>query len=256
MLSTAGTRLWTGVPRRRAGARGLLENARISITPATGTALDMDLRVDFGREADPDLELLDRWCAGDRRAGSALFDRHVADLFRFFDAKVGEETEELVQRTFWACVNRGDEFGRQSTFRTFLFAIARFELYAYWRQRARDGNGIDFADVSLADIATTPGTRLARGRERDRLLHALQSLPLESQLLIELHCWEGMDSDQLAEVFDIAPTAARTRLLRARRALRALMEADRSLVARCGRLDDWVRVLRAAMLGPIGQLPS
>lgn len=203
--------------------------------------------MDDTKGSDPDLDLLARWCAGDRAAGSALFDRHFADLFRFFETKVGDETEELVQRTFCACVHRRDQFRRQSSFRTFLFAIARFELYAHWRQRARHGQAIDFSEVSLAQVATTPVSRLARNRQRDRLLRALQSLPLESQLLIELHYWEEMDSDELAEVFDISPTTARTRLFRARQALRAHMESDADLAATppLGRLDEWVGALRA-----------
>ncbi len=228
-------------------ARRGLVNAATSSTDASGTDIDTGCEVDFAPAEDPDLDLLARWCAGDRAAGSALFDRHFADLFRFFETKVGDETEELVQRTFCACVHRRDQFRRQSSFRTFLFAIARFELYAHWRQRARHGQAIDFSEVSLAQVATTPVTRLARNRQRDRLLRALQSLPLESQLLIELHYWEDMDSDALAEVFEISPTTARTRLFRARQALRAHMErdADRGAAPEPGRLDEWVGALRA-----------
>jgi RNA polymerase sigma factor (sigma-70 family) len=197
---------------------------------------------------DPDLELLDRWCAGDRAAGNALFIRHFDSVCRFFETKAGGDTEELVQETFLACVNRRDEFRRQSSFRTFLFAIARFELYGYWRRRARDGAALDFTEVSLEQIVTTPVSRMARDQERERLLRALRSLPLEAQLLLELHYWEGMDSEKLAEVFDVAPGTARTRLFRARQALRERMAAaatDRaSARASADAFDDWIASLR------------
>ena len=201
---------------------------------------------------DGDLELLDRWCDGDKPAGSALFARHFADVYRFFERKVTGEPDELVQDTFLACVRRRNEFRRQSSFRTFLFAIARFELYAYWRRRARDGQATDFSEVSLADLATTPGTRIDRNHERERLLGALQTLPLEDQLLVELHYWEGLDSDQLAEVFDISPVTSRTRLFRARQLLRERMQAIEAQPSRATSLedlDDWVRSLRTRARG-------
>lgn len=173
---------------------------------------------------DPDLELLDRWCAGDKTAGNALFQRYFEDIDRFFQNKVSGDSEDLVQETFLACVRRRDKFRRQSSFRTFLFAVARFELYAHWRRQTRDDQRLDFSEISLADLATTPSTHMAREQERERLLRALRSLPLEQQLLLELHYWEQLDSDQLAEVFDIASATARTRLFRARNALRERME--------------------------------
>jgi len=202
---------------------------------------------------DADLELLERWCAGDKASGARLFQSHFADLYRFFERKITGEPDELVQETFLACVRRRDEFRRQSSFRTFLFAVARFELYAYWRRRARDGEAIDFSEVSLADLVTTPGTRIARRQEREQLLGALRTLPLDDQLLLELHYWEGVDSARLAEIFEISPATARTRLFRARHGLRKRMQAmeqERSTTpASVENLDEWVRRLRA---GPPG----
>lgn len=199
---------------------------------------------------DPDLELLDRWCQGDRAAGNALFRRHFDDVFRFFENKVAGDAEELVQDTFLACVRRRDEFRRQSSFRTFVFAIARFELYAHWRRRNRRGEELDFSEISLRELVTTPATRMARESDRARLLGALRTLPLEAQLLIELHYWEGMTSEQLAEVFDIAPATARTRLFRARQLLQARLEnADALTPMGADGFDRWVSSLRAKRPG-------
>ena len=198
---------------------------------------------------DPDLELLDRWCAGNQAAGNALFKRYFEDIYRFFENKVSGDIDEPVQETFLACVRRRDEFRRQSSFRTFIFAIARYELYAYWRRRSRGDQPIDFTEISLADLATTPISQLAREEDRERLVRALRSLPLEQQLFLELHYWENLDSAQLAEVFDIAPTTARTRLFRARQALRERLEAADSPSAlqsmSNANLDTWVSSLRA-----------
>lgn len=199
-----------------------------------------------------DLELLDRWCAGDRAAGNELFQRYFDDIYRFFENKVSGEVEDLVQETFLACVRRREEFRRQSSFRTFVFAVARFELYAYWRRRARGGQALDFSEISVAELITTPATRLAREQDRERMLQALRSLPLDQQLLLELHYWEQLDSEQLAEVFDVAPNTTRTRLFRARSALRERMEQldGAKTQASAAGFDEWARALRAGRREP------
>src|SRR6476619_1575545 len=83
-----------------------------------------------------DLILLDRWCAGDRVAGNLLFRRHFEALCRFFEHKTDGDIDDLVQETFLACLRGRETFRRQSSFRTYLFAIARHTLFGYWRRRA------------------------------------------------------------------------------------------------------------------------
>ncbi len=200
---------------------------------------------------DPDLELLDRWCAGDRRAGNELFQRHFDSVCRFFQNKLDRDFDELVQTTFLACVRSRDQFRRQSSFRTYLFTIARHELYGYLRRRRRDQN-IDFGVTSVADIETTARGLLDRHKEHERLLQALRILPVEQQLVLELHYWEDLSPTELAEVLDIPAATARTRLFRARQALRAQMEAQPDQATPMHRsvedLDAWARAVRD--LGP------
>jgi DNA-directed RNA polymerase specialized sigma24 family protein len=71
-----------------------------------------------------DLELLAAWRGGDRDAGGELFDRHFVSIRRFFRSKVGDDYEELVQRTFTRCVEGQQRFRGEGKFRSYLFAIA------------------------------------------------------------------------------------------------------------------------------------
>ena len=178
---------------------------------------------------DPDLELLERWRAGDSRAGQDLFARHFADIYRFFEYKVGADADELSQRTFMACIGARDRFRGGSTFRTYLFAIARNQLYTFLRRLPR-AEHVDFEQTSIADLMPSLGSQLGRARDIERLRLALVSLPAEQQLLLELHYWHELDAEALGEVFETTPGAIRVRLLRARRALRDRMgqlEIDR-----------------------------
>jgi len=190
---------------------------------------------------DPDLEVLERWRGGDTAAGEELFARYFDRLCGFFATKC-PDADELVQRTLLACVRAKDQFRAQATFRTYLFTVARNELYQYLRKRRRDDERLDFSVTSIAELITTPATKLARDAERRHLVEVLRSMPVEQQTLLELHYWEDFDIAALAEVFDATPGAIRVRLHRARAALRERLmpkadaaELDRHVRARDSR---------------------
>src|SRR5262249_44876369 len=79
---------------------------------------------------------------------------------------------------------------------------------------------VDFDLSSIAEIITTPSSKLDRAQEKDALRAALATLPTEQQLLLELHYWHDLDAAALAEVFATNAGNIRVRLLRARQALR------------------------------------
>lgn len=136
-------------------------------------------------DAADDLALLESWRSGDKSAGEALFARHFDSLCAFFVTKCNDP-DDLVQRTLLACVNARDQFRAQSSFRTYLFAIARNELHQYLRRMQRDRDRLDFQISSVADLVTTPATRLARRAEQQRMVEVLRQLPVDQQTLLEL----------------------------------------------------------------------
>jgi RNA polymerase sigma-70 factor (ECF subfamily) len=166
---------------------------------------------------DPDLELFERWRAGDQRSGQELFERHFSDVYAFFRHKTDRRREitadDLAQQTFLQCIRARDQFRNASTFRTYLFAIARNELYQYLRKLPKCEH-VDLEVSSLNELISSPSGQLHRDQERHRLNLALR----------ELHYWHDLDAAALAEVFDAQVGAVRVRLHRARLALRARLE--------------------------------
>jgi RNA polymerase sigma-70 factor (ECF subfamily) len=168
---------------------------------------------------DADGALVDRWQGGDNVAGEELFKRYFDPVYNFFQTKCPPEADELTQRTFVECVSAKDRFRRHSTFRTFLFAIARHQLFGLLRSRSKR-DVLDFEVSSIADLISTPGTRLARNQEHQHLVETMQQLPVEQQMLLELHYREELGIPELMEVFEVSSQVIRTRLHRARKALR------------------------------------
>src|SRR3982074_1832825 len=91
-----------------------------------------------GRPEETDMELINRWKAGDSRAATRLVGRHSEALARFA-ASAGEREgiEELVQDTFVRAFASLDSFRGESTLRTWLFTIERRLMLDRRRGRGR-----------------------------------------------------------------------------------------------------------------------
>jgi RNA polymerase sigma-70 factor (ECF subfamily) len=174
-----------------------------------------------------DFELLDAWRAGDVAAGGELFQRHFPAIRRFFRNKIApEDAEDAIQRVFLACVESRDAFRGEASVRTYLFTIARNELYRRIRKNAHDRVRAepDLSVASLAALGLSPASVIARDEEHAMVLAALRELPVEQQVMLELKYWERASSADLAAVMGIPEATVRTRLFRARRALREALE--------------------------------
>ncbi len=199
-------------------------------------------------DAERDLELLEQWRGGDPRAGNELFERHFDSVYGFFANKAPNDAADLVQRTFLACVEARSRFRGASSFRTFLFAIARHELFSYFRRAHRNA---DASATSLSDLAPSPSTAMLVRFEHRVLLEALRGIPLDLQIALELHYWERLTTSEIAEVLGVAQGTAKSRLRRAREALIEriqVLESDPGrLETTLANLDGWAASLKEAL---------
>ena len=174
---------------------------------------------------DDDLDVLQRWRGGDQRAGQELCTRHFAEIYRFFEHKLPGEADDLTQQTFLACVRARDQFRGQSTFRTYLFSIARNELYMRLRKLPKFEQ-VDLEASALDEMVSSPSKQFGKNQELAKIRAALQKLPVEQQVLLEFHYWHDLDAAALAQMFETSPATIRVRLLRARRALKDRLGAS------------------------------
>jgi RNA polymerase sigma factor (sigma-70 family) len=193
-----------------------------------------------------DFELLDRWDAGDLHAGNELFERYFDEIYRFLAHKTNGDAEDLVQRTFLACLEGKGSFRKGASFRTYLYAIGRNLLHAYWREKKRAA--FDVGASSLLELGPSPSTAVAERHEERLLLEALRSIPLDLQIALELFYWEKLSAPELAQILEIPEGTVRSRLRRARDALeQRLSELESSperLASTLSNLERWAVSLR------------
>lgn len=195
-----------------------------------------------------DGELLERWRAGDTVSGEALFERYYDMVERFFLNKVAAGVQDLVQETFMRCVESRERIRDNDRFRMYMFAIAYNVLTAHLRERYRSDRAIDLGEISMCDLAPGPSSLVARRREHRLLIEALRSIPVDDQVVLELHYWEQLTTGEMAEVIGVPVGTARGRLQRARARLeqemQRLVESSPELASTLAQLDDWAAECR------------
>jgi RNA polymerase sigma-70 factor (ECF subfamily) len=201
---------------------------------------------------DSDAALVDSWRAGDREAGKRLFERHYAAIARFFRNKVGEAGPDLIQRTFLACVEGRERFRNEASFRSYLFSIAYKVLCKHYREQRRDQTRVDFAEASAHELASLLSAVAARQEQR-LLLEGLRRLPVDYQVVLELHYWESMTTDEIAAALGLPPGTARSRVRRGRQLLEeSLAAAARSpnlVESTLAGLERWIAAVRVHVRG-------
>jgi RNA polymerase sigma-70 factor (ECF subfamily) len=200
-----------------------------------------------------DAELLERWRCGDKAAGEMLFERYFAAVERFFVNKAPEHVDDLVQETFLGCLKSRDHLSDSGKFRSHLFAIAYHVLGTHLRKVYLGRKRLDFTEISMHDLAPGPGSLLAHRDEQRLLLEALRKIPVDHQVLLELHYWEALTTEEISAVLGVPVGTVRGRLQRARALLEQAMERLANspilLESTRDRLDDWVADCRRRLGG-------
>ncbi len=165
-------------------------------------------------------ELFRHWQAGDSQAGDALLRLCFVPLHRFFRNKVVGEVEDLIQKTLLSCVESRESVRDPAHFRTFLFRVARNRLYDRLRNELKVGAQVDLSEASLYELGASPSSVVARDQRQQLVAEALRRIPLDYQIALELSYWEGMKAPAIGEVLGLNPNTVRTRITRARAALK------------------------------------
>jgi RNA polymerase sigma factor (sigma-70 family) len=134
-----------------------------------------------------------------------------------------EDAADVVSETFLIAWRRLAEVPAGAEARLWLYAVARrtiANLHRSERRRTRLGGRL--AESLRTELATQP----APSGEAAAVLRAMAGLSDEDRELLLLVAWEGLSPGEAAKVLAISSLAVRSRLHRARRRLRALIEAD------------------------------
>lgn len=179
--------------------------------------------------------LIVRYRDGDVRAFEVLLARHRRGVYNFLRRYVGDDAsaEDLLQETFLRVVRRAGTFAGESSFKTWLYAIARNASFdALRRGRGRKARSLDTAknrDDDPPPPVRDPDAdteREAGNMElRRRLESAIARLPQEQREVLLMRERAGLSFPEIGRITGCSPETAKTRMRYALEKLRHMLRA-------------------------------
>jgi RNA polymerase sigma-70 factor (ECF subfamily) len=188
-----------------------------------------------GREA----SLVQRCAAGEESAYAELLAEHQRMVIQLAVHLLGDRDEalDLSQEVFLRVFRTIHRFHGNSSLRTWIYRIAVNQArnrHRFWRRRHRaDQVSLDAHIALHGDFPGVSGTRpdqvLAQKELAARLQHALGGLPFDQRTAIVLREIDGLSYEEIAYSLGVAIGTVKSRLTRARLALRAELREARAL---------------------------
>lgn len=186
--------------------------------PANPT--DCSSQAEPQRQGLSDERLMLAFVQGSSEAFSELFHRYKQPLYGFFCRRVSDPAtaEELTQETFAALLRAATRYEPRALFRTYLYAIGLKILRAHRRKAA-------FRAAFLGQRNSTLNPTKKDATEASLWVRrAVEKLdPLDREIVM-LREFEQLSYAEIADLLQLPLNTVRSRLFRARTALRDLLE--------------------------------
>ena len=174
-----------------------------------------------------DEKLIEQALAGSQEAFRCLHDKYWGKLFAAIRQLIGPDTrrihpDDVVQDAFVQAHLKLGTFGKRCAFYTWLYRIALNGLFSQRRrQRVREKIDSNRPPLETEHVThKTPEGALEEEEQVVQVQEALAALSEDHRQIMVLRGVEGLDYDAIAETLELAPGTVRSRLSRARIALR------------------------------------
>jgi RNA polymerase sigma-70 factor, ECF subfamily len=183
--------------------------------------------------------LIERCAAGDEAACAELVASHQRMVYTLALHLLGDRDEalDLSQEVFLRVFRTLSNFRAQSALRTWIYRIVVNQArnrQRWWRRRCRsqqvslDAHLRDFGDFPEQTDGASPDRMLGRKELAERIRTALEQLPFDQRTAIVLREVDGLSYEEIAYSLGVAIGTVKSRLTRARQALRAELREVRT----------------------------
>ena len=165
---------------------------------------------------------------GDQTAFEQLVVRHQDLVFSLAFKVTGnkEMANDVAQEAFIRAWKAIDKFRGDSTFGTWIYRITVNSAWTL-RKKAKKHNTLNIDDTYepvIIDEKRDPELVAINSDLSSTLINALDKIPLEQRIIVELKNIEGRSHKEIADFLGISVTAAKVRLHRAHQRLRDILE--------------------------------
>jgi RNA polymerase sigma-70 factor (ECF subfamily) len=165
---------------------------------------------------------------GDQTAFEQLVVRHQDLVFSLAFKLTGnkEMANDVAQEAFIRAWKAIDKFRGDSTFGTWIYRITVNSAWTL-RKKAKKHNTLNIDETYepvIIDEKRDPELVAINSDLSSKLINALDKIPLEQRIIVELKNIEGRSHKEIADFLGISVTAAKVRLHRAHQRLRDILE--------------------------------
>lgn len=173
-------------------------------------------------------ELVRKSQFGDKAAFEQLVIRHQELVFSLAYKLTGnrEMANDVAQEAFIRAWKAIEKFRGDSTFSTWIYRITVNTAWTL-RKKAKKHNTLNIDDTYepiVIDEKKDPELVAINSDLSSVLINALDKIPIEQRIIVELKNIEGRSHKEIADYLDISVTAAKVRLHRAHQKLRQILE--------------------------------
>ncbi len=173
-------------------------------------------------------ELVKKSQLGDKSAFEELVKRHQDLVFSLSFKLTGnrELANDVAQESFIRAWKAIEKFRGDSTFGTWIYRITVNTAWTL-RKKAKKHYSLNIEDTQepvVVDEKKDPELVAINSDLSVVLRKALNQIPLEQRIIVELKNIEGRSHKEIADYLDISVTAAKVRLHRAHQKLRNILE--------------------------------
>jgi RNA polymerase sigma-70 factor (ECF subfamily) len=179
-------------------------------------------------------QLIARVLQGDAAAEREMYEAHVDRVYRLAYRMTGDETmaEDYTQETFIRAFDRLGSFEGRSALSTWIQAITVSVVLSGLRKVKRLRN----REAELDEVTARAGAVGSTDVElKIRLHQAIDTLPDDLRMTFVMYDVEGFKHQEIAAVFDVPVGTVKSRLSRARQALRDELTGGKRRPAE----EDW-----------------
>ena len=173
-------------------------------------------------------ELVKKSQLGDKNAFEELVRRHQELVFSLAYKLTGnrELANDVAQEAFIRAWKAIQKFRGDSTFSTWIYRITVNTAWTL-RKKAKKHYSLNIEDTQepvVIDEKKDPEFLAINSDLSSVLKKALEQIPIEQRIIVELKNIEGRSHKEIAEILGISVTAAKVRLHRAHQKLRQILE--------------------------------
>jgi len=160
-----------------------------------------------------DEQLLALFTAGEAAAGEVLLGRFRPTVLSFFMRRLppvdADEQTQVVLEVLSKLPQRTESL--RSTLRSFVFGVARMTLRGYCSRKA-NGRNFDPDVHSLVSLDPSLSSQISELNRRSWLGTAIETLPLEAQMLLEMRYGQRLGYREIAAIYEEPEPTIRRRM--------------------------------------------